>query len=358
MSLSIGIVGLPNVGKSTLFKALTKKEVEIANYPFATIDPNVGVVEVPDERLGKLSELSHSKQIVPTVIEFLDIAGLVKGANKGEGLGNQFLATIREVDAVLYVIRTFELADIHHVEKTINPMRDVEILRTELALKDLEVIQKRFDSIEGKAKTGDKDAKEELEIVSRLKDALNNGTHVIEFIKNSELSPKSLEIIKGLQLLTSKPYFFLLNSRGDDVPPKLVEYISELGSQYVSANAREELDTADFSNDQRAELNLGQSKLAELIQAGYKVLNLITFFTTGEDETRAWTCREGSTAPEAAGKIHNDFKDKFIRAEVIAWDKLLEAGGWAQARSKGLIRTEGKEYVVKDGDTLVILHNA
>ncbi|MEX2145298.1 MAG: redox-regulated ATPase YchF [Candidatus Spechtbacterales bacterium] len=358
MSLSIGIVGLPNVGKSTLFKALTKKEVEIANYPFATIDPNVGVVEVPDERLDKLAELSRSKEIIPTAIEFVDIAGLVKGANKGEGLGNQFLANIREADAILYVVRTFELVDIHHVEKTVDPMRDIEILRTELALKDMEVIEKKLQSIEGKAKTGDKDAKEELEVVIRLKDALDNGTHIIQLLKKEEFSQKALDIVKGMQLLTSKPYFFLLNSRGEEASPQLSDYIQGLGSDYVSINAREELDTGDLTDQERAELGLGKSGLEQLIQAGYKILNLITFFTTGEDETRAWTCREGSMAPEAAGKIHNDFKEKFIRAEVIAWDKLLEAGGWANARAKGLIRTEGKEYIVKDGDTLVILHNA
>ena len=345
------------MGKSTLFTALTKKQVEIANYPFATIDPNVGVVEVPDERLDKLADLSGSKKKVPTAIEFTDIAGLVKGANKGEGLGNKFLANIREMDAILYVVRTFELADIQHVENSVDPLRDIDILRTELALKDLETVEKRLSSVEGKARTGDKDAKEELAVVQELKDALDNNLHIVDLLKNKDVSEKFYEVVKDLQLLTSKPYFFLLNSKGDDVSDSLIEYIKELDSVYVQMDVREEFDSADLSAEERVELGLAQGGLSELINAGYKILKLITFLTTGEDETRAWTCKEGSTAPVAAGKIHTDFQNKFIRAEVIQWDKLIEAGGWASARSKGLIRTEGKEYIVQDGDTVVILHS-
>lgn len=355
--LSIGIVGLPNVGKSTLFTALTKKNVEIANYPFATIDPNVGVVEVPDERLDKLAELSNSEKKIPTAIEFVDIAGLVKGASKGEGLGNKFLANIREVDAVLYVVRTFELDDIQHVENTVDPLRDIDILRTELALKDLEGVQRRLDTVEGKARTGDKDAKEELAVVQEIKEALDNNIHVADLLREKEVSEKFLWVVKDLQLLTSKPYFFLLNSKGDDVSEELVKYIKDLGSVYVQTDVREELDSADLTEEERQELDLAKSGLTKLIHAGYEILKLITFLTTGEKESRAWTCKEGSTAPEAAGKIHTDFQNKFIRAEVIQWDKLLEAGGWAAARSKGLIRTEGKEYIVQDGDTVVILHS-
>lgn len=355
--LSIGIVGLPNVGKSTLFTALTKKQVEIANYPFATIDPNVGVVEVPDERLDKLAELSNSAEIIPTAIEFTDIAGLVKGANKGEGLGNQFLANIRETDAILYVVRTFELSDIHHVEDSVDPLRDIETLRTELALKDMESVEKRLSNVEGKARTGDKDAKEELDAVQKIKESLDNGVHIADYLKKNDVSEKFLEVVKDLQLLTSKPYFFLFNSKGDDISEELVDYVNNLGSEYVKMDVREELDSADLSREEREELGLGEGGLSELVSAGYKILNLITFLTTGEQETRAWTTKKGSRAPEAAGKIHTDFEKKFIRAEVIAWDKLLEAGGWAKARSKGLIRTEGKEYIVKDGDTMVILHS-
>ncbi|MDX1607840.1 MAG: redox-regulated ATPase YchF [Candidatus Spechtbacterales bacterium] len=355
--LSIGIVGLPNVGKSTLFTALTKKDVEIANYPFATIDPNVGVVEVPDERLDKLAELSASAKVIPTAIEFTDIAGLVKGANKGEGLGNQFLANIRETDAILYVVRTFKLADIHHVEDTVDPIRDIETLRTELALKDLESIEKRIDNLEGRARTGDRDAKEELEVVQKLKESLDNDMHVYNYMQDNEMSEKFNKVIKEMQLLTSKPYFFLLNSKGDDISGELREYIEKLGSAYVKIDVREELDSVDLSKEERNELGLGESGLYELINTGYEILNLITFFTTGEKETRAWTTGKGSTAPEAAGKIHTDFQSKFIRAEVIQWDKLLDAGSWANARSKGLIRTEGKEYIVKDGDVMLFLHS-
>ncbi|MEX0877765.1 MAG: redox-regulated ATPase YchF [Candidatus Spechtbacterales bacterium] len=366
--LSIGIVGLPNVGKSTLFTALTKKQVEIANYPFATIDPNVGVVEVPDERLDKLATLSNSAKKVPTAIEFTDIAGLVKGANKGEGLGNKFLANIRETDAILYVVRTFKLDDIQHVENSVDPLRDIEILRTELALKDLESVEKRLDTVEGKARTGDKEAKEELAVVQELKESLNNNVHVADFLKGKDVSEKFHAVVKDLQLLTSKPYFFLFNSKGDDISEDLVAYVNKLGSAYVKMDVREELDSADLSKEERQELGLGESGLSELVNAGYKILKLITFLTTGEDETRAWTCKEGSRAPEAAGKIHTDFEKKFIRAEVIQWDKLLEAGppspegygrvnAWAAAKEKGWIRTEGKEYIVRDGDVMVILHS-
>ncbi|MEX2008193.1 MAG: redox-regulated ATPase YchF [Candidatus Spechtbacterales bacterium] len=357
MSLAIGIVGLPNVGKSTLFTALTKKQVEIANYPFATIDPNVGVVAVPDERLTKLAEISHSKETIPTVVEFVDIAGLVKGANKGEGLGNQFLTHIREVDAVLYMVRAFEGTDIQHVEQSIDPVRDFDIIRTELALKDLEAVERRLERARKDSKTGDKDKLRELAVLEQWFAALEEGTHLREVLEGTQ-DDTNRALLRELQLLTAKPAMAVVNTRGEEVPGALSEVFEQLRIECVPLNAREELDGADLSPEERAELGLGESALPRLIQAAYTTLNLITFFTTGEKETRAWTVKKGSTAPQAAGVIHTDFEHKFIRAEVIQWDKLLEAEGWTQARGKGLIRTEGKGYILKDGDVIVVLHSA
>lgn len=341
MKLSIGIVGLPNVGKSTLFKALTQNDITIANYPFATIDPNVGVVAVPDERVDKLAELSKSAKKIPAIIEFYDIAGLVKGANKGEGLGNQFLSHIRETNAIVMVLRVFKNDEIIHVENSVDPLRDLEIINTELIFKDLETIDKVWKKTEGEAKTGDKEARKNLEALSTAKAALESGKLI-----NS--MPEILENQKAreLNLLTAKKQLYLLNGNEADVSEELKAKIGELGGEYVTMNLAENID------------------LSPLIQKAYKILNLISFFTTGETETRAWTIEQGTKAPQAAGVIHTDFEKKFIRAEVINWQKLLEAhsassgqaGGWSQAKSKGWLRLEGKDYVVQDGDVVIIRH--
>jgi hypothetical protein len=306
MKLSVGIVGLPNVGKSTLFQALTKKEVNIANYPFATIDPNVGVVEVPDERVQKLSEAFHSEKTIPAVVEFVDIAGLVKGANKGEGLGNKFLASIREVAAICQVVRGFANADIIHVEKTVDPLRDIDTINTELQLKDLETTEK--------------------------------GSEIPE-----------------TQLLAKKPLIYLINADPKEVSQELLEKIKNLGGSFVVANLKDELEMQQLLDEERKEFGF-VSHLPELITKAYEILNLITFFTTGPDETRAWTIKKGSTAPQAGGAIHSDFEKNFIKAEVIQWKKLLEAGDWSKAASLGLLRTEGKEYIVQAGDVIEIKH--
>ena len=332
--LSIGIVGLPNVGKSTLFKALTKNDILIANYPFATIDPNVGVVIVPDERLDKLAEMSHSKKVVPAVIEFYDIAGLVKGAYKGEGLGNQFLMHVRDVKAIVQVVRVFGSEEIIHVENSVDPNRDIDIINTELILKDLDTVDKRLQSLEKEAKTGDKEKVKGVEMVKQAEAALEAGNFVKTLDKEIVLHPSVAE----LNLLTAKAGIYLLNGAESDATQALKDKITALGSDYV---------VADLS----AEKDLGF-----LIKKAYEVLGLMSFFTTGEDESRAWTTDQGATAPQAAGEIHTDFEKKFIRADVIDWQKLLEAGSWPAARQKGWIRTEGKDYVVKDGEVLEIKH--
>ncbi len=330
MKLSIGIVGLPNVGKSTLFKVLTKQNITIANYPFATIDPNVGVVTVPDERLDKLAALSKSKKVVPAVVEFYDIAGLVKGANKGEGLGNQFLSHIRETQAIALVLRVFKNPEIIHVEGAPDALRDLEIINSELALKDLETIEKRLKSLETEKRNGDKKAAKNYEILDKIREELGSGDLAIKYA--------SEEIVHELQLLTAKKQVYLLNGSKEEVPDGLLQRIKELGGDYVIAD----LGSADA--------------IPELIKKSYEVLGLISFLTTGEDETRAWTIERGSLAPQAAGAIHTDFEKNFIRAEVVNWQKLAECGGWVQAKQKGLVRVEGKEYVVQDGDVMVIRH--
>ncbi len=328
--LSIGIVGLPNVGKSTLFKALTKQEITIANYPFATIDPNVGVVTVPDERLQKLAELSHSKKIVPAVVEFYDIAGLVKGANKGEGLGNKFLSHIRETQAIVVVLRVFKNPEIIHVEGAPDPLRDMEIINAELILKDLETIEKRLSGLEAEKKTGDKKAEKNLAVLNKIREELGAGNLATKYTLE--------EIVHELQLLTVKKQIYLLNGTEFEVPIELLQKIKELGADYV---------ISDLSS---------ASAIPELIKKSYEVLGLISFLTTGEDETRAWTIEKGTLAPQAAGVIHTDFDKNFIRAEVVNWQKLIESKGWVQAKQKGLVRVEGKEYVMQDGDVVVIRH--
>ena len=329
-NLSIGIVGLPNVGKSTLFKILTKAEVNIANYPFCTIDPNVGIATVPDERVEKLSTLSKSKKTISAVVEFYDIAGLVRGANQGEGLGNKFLSHIREVNAIVEVLRCFKSEDIVHVENSVDPMRDMDTINTELILKDLDSIETRIKKLEGEAKTGNKDSIKNLEIIKKIKEKLDSGNLTTEFVHEP--------ITREFQLLTSKRQLYLLNGKREDVPEELIEKIKQLGADYVISDLSE------------------VDGVPDLIRGAYKILNLISFFTTGEDETRAWTIEKGSKAPEAAGAIHTDFEKKFIRAEVISTEKLLELGGWNQAKVKGALRLEGKDYVVQDGDVMIIRH--
>lgn len=328
--ISLGIVGMPNVGKSTLFKLLTKNDILIANYPFATIDPNVGIVTVPDERLEKLSAMSQSKKTVPAVVEFYDIAGLVKGANTGEGLGNQFLANIRETQAIVTVLRIFNDPDVIHVEAGVDAIRDMEIINTELILKDLDTVEKRLAKLEREARAGDKTAIKNLEVLKNVKEGLERGILANRF----EHEP----IVKDLQLLTAKKQLYLLNGEKEEIPEGLLEKIKEIGADYIVENVA----LAD--------------EMPELIKKAYEILGLISFFTTGEDETRAWTIERGFKAPQAAGAIHTDFEKNFIRAETVGWKDLLEAGSWSAARSKGLLRLEGKDYVVADGDVMVIRH--
>ena len=328
--LSIGIVGLPNVGKSTLFKHLTAQDIHIANYPFATIDPNVGIVPVPDERLKKLTEISKSKKTIPAVVEFYDIAGLVKGANKGEGLGNQFLTHIRDCKAIVQVVRAFKNDEIIHVEGAPDPLRDIDIIKTELALKDLETVGKRIQSIDKDIRAGDKHATHNREVLTKVQEKLSRNEYTAEFADEP--------IVAELHLLTSKPQVILLNGCEADVTEEMKKEFEKSAAHWL---------VEDLSSPM---------SLDALIRKAYETLGLMSFFTTGEDETRAWTCPRGEKEPQAAGEIHTDFEEKFIRAEVISCDKLLAAGGWNEGKKKGWVRIEGKEYVVEDGDVVVIRH--
>ncbi|MBI2451077.1 MAG: redox-regulated ATPase YchF [Parcubacteria group bacterium] len=339
MKLSIGIVGLPNVGKSTLFKILTKQEVHIANYPFATIDPNVGVVSVPDERLQALAELHRSKKIIPAIVEFYDIAGLVKGAAGGEGLGNQFLSHIREVEIIIEVVRVFASEEIIHVENKIDPIKDIEAINTELILKDIETVQKRLEKLEKEAKTGDKSKIKDWETMKKTLDGLNKNI-LARNIGQELLDEPS---VKELNLLTAKPQIYLFNGKEEEVNADLKNKISAFGGKSLDADYL----IADLSKE---------TSVSNLIRKAYEILGLISFFTTGEDETRAWAIKKGQKAPQAAGVIHSDFEKKFIRAEIISSDKLLEAGDWQRAKQKGLIRLEGKDYVMRDGDVMIVRH--
>lgn len=345
MSLQVGIVGLPNVGKSTLFKALTRKQVVIENYPFATIDPNVGVVEVPDLRLQKLSDISKSAKIVPTTIEFVDIAGLVKNAHQGEGLGNQFLANIREVDAIVQVVRSFADPNIIHVHGTVDPQSDAEVINLELVMADLSMVQKKLAGLRPKLKTGqDKLAAKQIVILEKVEAHLKTG----EPARTLTWHEDELPLVCEQQLLTAKPLLYVINSD---------EAITEVKTNLTPAiiiSAKIEAELADLTPDEAnnllLELGLKESGLDKLIHASYKLLNLVTFFTTGPEESRAWTIHSGDKAPRAAGVIHTDFEHGFIRAEVISYDDFVNFGGEAGAREHGKLRVEGKEYVMHDGD--------
>jgi len=357
MSLSIGIVGLPNVGKSTLFQAITKKEVDKSNYPFCTIDPNIGVVAVPDKRIDELTELTKSAKKIYTTVEFVDIAGLVKGASKGEGLGNKFLANIREVDAIVYVLRCFTNEKIINTQSITDVLKEKDTLDVEMVLKDLETIDKRILSLEKelRVETKEKEVRKELMILRKAQVFLQNGKVLFE----AELEGEERKILSSYQLLTIKPRLFLLNGSEGEVSLTIIENFEKNNWPFLIIDILTEFEANDFSLEKRVSFGLPtELKMDTLIKECYKLLNLITFFTTGADETRGWTLKEGSSAPQAGGVIHSDFEEHFIKAEVINWQKLTNSGGFSQAREKGLIRVEGKEYIMQDGDVIEIKSNA
>lgn len=351
--MKIGIVGLPNVGKSTLFKALTKKQVDIANYPFCTIEPNTGIVKVPDERLDALVMLSKSAKIISAVIEFVDIAGLVKGASKGEGLGNTFLSHIREVDAIAHVVRAFHNPNVAHVGGKPRPIDDSEIINLELVLADLAIIEKRESSLRSKMKSGnDKDAERALCVVLDLKKTLEEG----KLASSAMLDDEEKKLVRDCNLLTLKPMLYVFNTdESDAVDEETKQSLRRLCDAHTTVElcAKLEMEIAELTVEEVAELGLKASGLDSFIVRAYELLSLITYFTTGPDETRAWTIMRGTRAPQAAGAIHSDFEKGFIRAEVIQWRSLIDAGSELAAKEKGLIRLEGKDYIVADGDVCV-----
>jgi GTP-binding protein YchF len=367
MTLKAGIVGLPNVGKSTLFNAVTRtRKAQAANYPFCTIDPNVGVVTVPDERLQVLQKIAKTNVVIPAAIEFVDIAGLVKGASSGEGLGNKFLSHIREVNAIVQVVRCFEDVDIHHVAGTVDPVRDIEVITTELVLADLEAVEKRIDRQGKQAKRGDKEAIAEMPVLQKMLPVLNAGKPALLV----ELNDEEKAIAKNFQLLTDKPTIFACNVKDDQLATadqnpyvqKVREYAkSHLACEAIVISAQIESDLVDLEPDDAkaflADLGVKESGVGALIRATYHLLGLRTYFTAGEKEVRAWTIRAGDTAPKAAGVIHTDFERGFIKAETVAYKDLVACGSVAAAREKGLYRIEGKEYVVQDGDVLLFKFN-
>ena len=364
--MKLGIVGLPNVGKSTLFNSLTKAGADAANYPFCTIDPNVGVVPVPDERLSLLSDFYQSKKLTPAVVEFVDIAGLVKGASKGEGLGNQFLANIREVDAIVHVVRCFEDTNVVHVDGSVDPLRDIETINLELIFSDLEVLEKRMAKAQ-KPAMSDKGIRHELDIMTALKEHLEAGKCAKTF---SAGDPEDVLFIRSLNLLTDKPVIFAANVSEEDLSDDgagnsfvsaVRGFAGEDGDEVFVICAKIEEEIAELEDDEKMmfleDLGLSESGLDKLIRASYSILDLMSFLTAGEKETRAWTIKKGTRAPQAAGKIHTDFERGFIKAEVINYRELLDAGSYSAARDKGLVRMEGKEYVMQDGDVVLFRFN-
>lgn len=363
MGFRCGIVGLPNVGKSTIFNAISKAKAEASNYPFCTIDPNKGIVTVPDPRLDKLEEIYKPKKKTPTIVEFYDIAGLVKGAAEGQGLGNQFLGHIKEVEAVLHVVRCFDDPNIIHVSGSVDPLRDIEVIDTELCLKDLDTMLTRYDKTEKLARSGDKDAKEKMPVYEKVKKALEDGNP----LRNIGLSEDEKKQIKDLAFLTLKPVLYCANVAETDIPKgnawveSVRAHAAKEGAECVMISGKVESELIDLSEEEQKEflkeLNLEEPGLNVLIRAGYKLLGLITYFTAGEQEVRAWTVKEGTKAPQAAGVIHSDFERGFIRAETMSYNDLVRLGSAAAVKEKGLLRVEGKEYIVKDGDIMLFRFN-